>query len=149
MGGAYVVNSGSKSVAAPHSSVDNKGRGHRENWIPAVSSDTPSLSHAYCVSGDNRYGWGLHRELPGDVQCRTFGCWLPGQCVASQVSPLVTADRLASEATLTSDFLFGRSEVLRSLRHYLQAQGQGHQTTDHPEEGGMERGSARRSSLKG
>ena len=39
--------------------------------------------------------------------------------------------------------------VLRSLRHYLQAQSQGHHTICHLEERGVERGSARRSSLKG
>ena len=59
------------------------------------------------------------------------------------------ADRLAGKAALTSGLLLGRSEVLRSLRHYLWAQSQGHQTTDHPEERGVERGSARQSSLKG
>ena len=59
------------------------------------------------------------------------------------------ADRLAGKATLTSGLLLGRYEVLKSLRHYLRAQSQGHQTTDHPEERGTERGSARRSSLKG
>ena len=45
--------------------------------------------------------------------------------------------------------LLGRSEVLRSLRHYLQAQSQGHQTIDRLEERSVERGSARRPSLKG
>ena len=35
------------------------------------------------------------------------------------------AARLASKATLTSGLLLGRSEVLRNLRHYLQAQSQG------------------------
>ena len=59
------------------------------------------------------------------------------------------ADRLAGKATLTSGLLFGKYEVLRSLRHYLQEQSQGHHTTDHLEESGVERGSARRSSLKG
>ena len=59
------------------------------------------------------------------------------------------ADRLAGKETLTSGLLLGRSEVLRSLRHYLQAQSQGHHTTDRPEERGVERGSARRSSWKG
>ena len=39
------------------------------------------------------------------------------------------------------------SQVLRSLRHYLHVQSQGHQTTDHLEERGMERGSTRRPSL--
>ena len=56
---------------------------------------------------------------------------------------------LADKATLTSGLLLGRSEVLRSLRHYLWAQSQGHHTIDLLEEGGMKRGSARRSFLKG
>ena len=53
------------------------------------------------------------------------------------------ADRLAGKATLT------RYEVLRSLRHYLRAQNQGHHTVDRLEERGVERGSARRCSFKG
>ena len=40
------------------------------------------------------------------------------------------ADRLAGKATLTSGLFLGRFEVLRSLRHYLRAQSQGHHTTD-------------------
>ena len=59
------------------------------------------------------------------------------------------AKRLAGKATLTSGLLLGRSEVLRSLRHYLRAKSQEHHTTDRLEERGVERGSARRSSLKG
>ena len=43
----------------------------------------------------------------------------------------------------------GRFEVLRILRHYLRAQSQGHRTIDRLEERGVERGNARRSSLKG
>ena len=58
------------------------------------------------------------------------------------------ADRLAGKASLTSGLLLGRSEVLRSLRHYLQAQSQGHHTIDRLEERGVEKGIARRSSLK-
>ena len=56
---------------------------------------------------------------------------------------------LAGEATLTGGLLLGRSEVLRSLRYYQRAQSQGHHTIDRLEERGVERGSARRSSLKG
>ena len=41
----------------------------------------------------------------------------------------VLADRLAGKATLTSGLLLGRSEVLRSLRHYLRAQRQAHHKT--------------------
>ena len=59
------------------------------------------------------------------------------------------ADRLAGNATLTSGLLLGRSGVLRSLRHYLRVQSQGNHTPDRLEERGVERGSARRSSLKG
>ena len=54
-----------------------------------------------------------------------------------------------ARATLTSGLLLGRSEVLRSLRHYLLSQSQGHHTIDRLEERGVERGIARRSSLKG
>ena len=54
------------------------------------------------------------------------------------------ADRLAGKATITNGLLLGRSEVLRSLR-----QSQGHHTIDRLEERGVERESARRSSLKG
>ena len=59
------------------------------------------------------------------------------------------ADRLAGKATIASGLRLGRSEVLRILRHYLQAQSQGHHNVDGLEEGGVERGIARRSSLKG
>ena len=58
-------------------------------------------------------------------------------------------DRMASKATPTSGSLVGRAEVLRSLRHYLQAQSQGRHSIDRLEERGVETGSARRFSLKG
>ena len=58
------------------------------------------------------------------------------------------ADRLAGKAALISGLLIERSEVLRNLRHYLRAQSQGHHTIDRLEERGVERGSARRFSLK-
>ena len=45
---------------------------------------------------------------------------------------------------IPSGMRLGRSEMLRSLRHYLQAQNQGHYAVDHLEETGVERGSARR-----
>jgi len=56
------------------------------------------------------------------------------------------ADRLADKATLTGGLLLGRSEVLRSLRHYLRAQSQGHHSIDHLDGRGVERGCAGRSS---
>ena len=58
------------------------------------------------------------------------------------------ADRLASKAHITSGLFLGISEVLRDLRHYLQAQSHGHHTIDRLEERCVERGSARGSSLK-
>jgi len=56
---------------------------------------------------------------------------------------------LAGKETLTSGLLLGRSEVLRSLRCYLQAQSQGHHTIDRLEEKGLERGHTRQPFLKG
>ena len=55
------------------------------------------------------------------------------------------ADSLANKATITSGVRLGRSEVLRSFRHYLLAQTQGHHTIGCLEERGVVRGSARRS----
>ena len=49
------------------------------------------------------------------------------------------SDRLAGKATLTSGLLHGKSEVLRSLRHYLRAQSQGHHTIYRLQEKGVER----------
>ena len=44
----------------------------------------------------------------------------------------------------------GRTEVLRSLKHYLRAQSQGHHTIDRLQERGVKRGSiTQRSSLRG
>ena len=59
------------------------------------------------------------------------------------------ADRLAGKATLTNGLHLSRSEVLRNLRHCLQAQSQEHHTINHLEERGVERGSAKQSSLEG
>ena len=48
-----------------------------------------------------------------------------------------------------ADTMAGKAALTRSLRHYLRAQSQGQHSTDRLEERGVERGSARRSSLKG
>ena len=60
---------------------------------------------------------------------------------------------MADKATLARGLLLGRSQVLRSSVETLpagtQAQSQGHHTIDRLEARGVERGSARRSSLKG
>ena len=79
---------------------------------------------------------------------QTVNKWMycPGH---TEVNGNDRAERLACKATLTSGLRLGRSEVLRSLRLYLRAQSQRHHTNDPLEERGVERGSARRSSLKG
>jgi len=69
--------------------------------------------------------------------------------LSARVKGNAPADRLAGKATLTSGLLLGRSEVLRSSTHYLQAQSQGHHTIGCLEERDVERGSTRQSSLKG
>ena len=51
--------------------------------------------------------------------------------------------QVLGKATLTSGLLLGRSEMLRSLRHYMWEQSQGHHTSDCLEKRGVERGSAR------
>ena len=61
------------------------------------------------------------------------------------------ADSLAGKPTTTSSLRLKRSDVLRSLKHCLLAQSLGHHSIDCLEEclRVVERGSARRSSLKG
>ena len=82
-----------------------------------------------------------------DIHLRKLlGVYCPGH---ARVKGNDRADTLVGKAIHTSDMLLGRSEVLRNLRHYLRAQSQGHHTMDRLEERGVERGSARRSSLKG
>ena len=50
------------------------------------------------------------------------------------------ADRLAGKATITGSLCLARSKVMRSLRHYLQAQSQGHLTINCMKEWSEERG---------
>ena len=59
------------------------------------------------------------------------------------------AHRLTKKASVTNDLPFRRSEMLRSLRHYLQAESQAHNTVDSIEESGVEREIAQKSSSKG
>ena len=59
------------------------------------------------------------------------------------------ANKLSGKAATISNLRLRRSEVLRSLKHYMWAQSQGHRTIDHQEKRSVERGSARQSSLKG
>ena len=63
-----------------------------------------------------------------DIHLRKPLCmYCPGHARVKGNDP---ADRLAGKATLTNGLRLGRSVVLRSLRHYLRAQGQGHHTID-------------------
>ena len=107
-------------------------RPHRFNELATKSEKWNGKPRLACVDG-------LHPPSILWVYC-------PGHAGAKGND---RADRLTGKATLASGLLLGRPEVLRSLRHYLRAQSQGHHTTDRLEERGVERGSARRSSLKG
>ena len=71
---------------------------------------------------------------------------LPWTCRSERKRPSRQTD---GKATLASSLLLGRCEVLRSLRHCMWAQSQGHHIVDRLEERGVERESARRSSLQG
>ena len=59
------------------------------------------------------------------------------------------ADGPAGKVAITSSLRLGRSEVLRSLKHYKRAESQGHHTIDRLKERGVERGRAGQASLKG
>ena len=59
------------------------------------------------------------------------------------------ADRLVDRVTCTNSSLLRRSEVLRSFRRYLRAQSQGHYTIDRLGERDVEKGSTRKSFMKG
>ena len=101
---------------------------------------------SYIVHGTGKGSRNTRQPVPGWLCLLHSGCtYCPGY---AGVKGNDRADRLAGKATLTSGLLLGRSEVLRSFRHYLTAQSQGHRTIDCLEERGVERGSARRSSLK-
>ena len=81
-----------------------------------------------------------------DIHLRKLWVYCPGH---AGVKGNDRTDRLTGKAALKSGLLLGRSEVLRSLRHYLRVQNEGHHTIDRLEGRGIERGSARRSSLTG
>ena len=79
-------------------------------------------------------------------QCSTST--FQNSCVHAGVEGNDRADRLARKATTTSGLRLGRSQMLRSLRHYLRAQSRGLHAIDRLVERGVERGSVQRSSLK-
>ena len=95
---------------------------------------------------ENNFESVIRPEMTFESSC---GCtYYPGH---AGVKGDERADTLAGKkkGTLISGLLLGRSEVLRILRHYVWAQSQGHHTIDRLEERGVERGGARRTSLKG
>ena len=109
---------------------------------PPVSS-SPQIQSACCRKWNRSPDWNVSM-----VDTHLGKLWM--YCTEhAGVKGNVRAARLAGKSTLTSGLLLGRSEVLRSLRHYPRVQSQGHHTIDRLEERGVERGSARRSSLKG
>ena len=115
-----------------------------------LESDTAIPSVAFLRRNCSRDGSHPHRfnelatvqhtptMIPVDVLfciCLCQGKWLS------------RADRPAGKATISSGLCLGRSEMLRSLKHYLRAQSwlcadQGRRTIDRLEKRGVERGSA-------
>ena len=68
--------------------------------------------------------------------CRQKRHWVQAKsmdalyCPDAAVEGNGRADRLAGKAFITSGLCLARSEVLRSLRHYLWVQNHGHHTID-------------------
>ena len=85
-----------------------------------------------------------HPRPKTSVVALTWTCRGQGKCPGRY--------NLTGKTTITSGLRLGRSEVLRSLRHCIWAQRQGHQphrSQGVKGRGGVKRGTARRSSLKG
>ena len=77
---------------------------------------------------------------------RPLWIYCPGH---AGVSGNERANRLASTADITSGLQFGRSEVLRGLRNFLNTDRPEHHSIDRPKERGVEKGSGRHSILQG
>ena len=77
---------------------------------------------------------------------RLLWTYSPGH---ARVKETDRADRLSGKTTIANGLRHLKSEVFRSLRHYLRAQSQELRTVGRLEERGVERGSVRRSLLKG
>ena len=118
-----------------------------------IGSGLVSHSMIQAVLGRTEPNWNDCWKVEWEAQtgmCRWSAPTFENYCGHARVKGNDRADRLAGKATPTSGLLLRRSEVLKSSRHYLRAQSQGHhETTNRLEERGVERGSARRSSLKG
>ena len=114
-------------------------RGDSQTTHAIILTDSTSLIQQL-KSGIGSRGW--HLPVVNIHLQKLLWVYCPGH---AGVKGNNRADRLAGKAALTCGLLLGRSKVLRSLRHYLRAQSQGHHTIGRLEERGVER----RSSLKG
>ena len=63
---------------------------------------------------------------------KSYGCTVLDMPESKEMTEQI--DRPAGKATITDGLRLGRSEVSRSLRHYLRAQSQEHHTIDRMEE---------------
>ena len=86
--------------------------------------------------------WNLKPRLAGECSTST----IKGSCA---LLPGDLSKSLAGKTNIRNGLRLRRSEVLRSLRHSLRAQGQGHHTIDRLEEKGVDKGRAQRSFLTG
>ena len=137
----------------------------RDWWV--TRSKNPSLTFpVWPGSAGECSGWiqkGVaDRQVPGEVCHGNHGClclitaagWWGYLAAKYQrgTSPFVLICFCKNVVLSSYKWLLNSqlpSPVQFLFRHYLQVQSQGHHTIDHLEERGMERGSARRSSLKG
>ena len=135
---------GSRQIRFSGPSIENRRRLHRKflrrvEWVGWARLTSPFGLNPQPIQEESRVSM-------VDIHLRKL-LWM--YCLGhAGVKGNDRADTLAGKVTFIGLFL-GKSEVLRSLRQYLRAQSQGHHTIDRLEERGVERGSARRSSLKG
>ena len=93
--------------------------------------------------------WVLRGSSPFTDLSLVVRLWLRKWACECEASFVFLHNMALTVDTIACGLYLGRSEALMSLRHYLQVQSQGRHTIDRLEERGVERGSARRSSLKG
>ena len=93
--------------------------------------------------------WVLRGSSPCTDLSLVVRLWLRKWACECEASFVFLHNMALTVDTIACGLYLGRSEALMSLRHYLQVQRQRRHTIDRLEERGVERGSARRSSLKG
>ena len=92
---------------------------HALRWIAIILTDSMNLLQKV-KSGMGSPDWNVSMV---DIHLqKLMWVYCPGH---AGVKGNDRADRLVGKATITSSLLLGRSEVLRSLRHYLRVQNQG------------------------